>query len=37
MGDFFVVREASVASNAHSDSKIEPLSYKNTIPWKVSL
>ena len=37
MGESFVVREASVAYNAHSDSKMEPLSSKNSVPWHVSL
>lgn len=36
IGDSFVVREASVAYNAHSDTKMGALSHKNTIPWKVT-
>ena len=37
IGDSFVVREASVAYNAHSDGKMGPLSPQNTLPWEVSL
>lgn len=37
MGDFFVVRETSVAYNVHTDTKMGLLSPENTIPWKVSL
>lgn len=36
IGKSFVVREASVAYNAHSDSKMGPLSHEYTVPWKVS-
>ncbi len=37
IGESFLVREASVAYNAHSDSKMGPLRPPNTVPWKISL
>jgi len=37
MGESFIVREASVAYNAHSDGKMGLLSLGNTLRWKISL
>ncbi|MFC1766497.1 hypothetical protein ACFL6U_31010 [Planctomycetota bacterium] len=37
MGESFVVREAAVAYNAHSDGKMGPLRPQNIIPWDISL
>lgn len=37
VGQSFVVREAPVAYNAHSDGKMGSLRPQNTVPWNVSL